>query len=139
MAIVVRDSRNRSPFWYACYTTADGRRLKKSTKESNQTKAKLLHLPITKDRTIKSCQELLKALAAWRLIRHFRHANKGLNKAIQAATEYTQTVPRKMGKRCDTLYEDPRDWFAAKKKVETFLKSKFGQPKGAGPKKNLGA
>ena len=42
MAIVVKDSRNRSPFWYACYTTADGRRLKKSTKETNQAKAKLV-------------------------------------------------------------------------------------------------
>jgi len=42
MAIVVRDSRNRSPFWYACYTTSDGRRLKKSTKETNQAKAKLV-------------------------------------------------------------------------------------------------
>ena len=42
MAVVVRDSRNRSPFWYACYTTADGRRLKKSTKETNQAKAKLV-------------------------------------------------------------------------------------------------
>ena len=42
MAIVVKDSRNRSPFWYACYTTSDGRRLKKSTKETNQAKAKLV-------------------------------------------------------------------------------------------------
>jgi hypothetical protein len=42
MAIVVRDSRNRSPFWYACYTTADGRRLKKSTKQTDQRKAKLV-------------------------------------------------------------------------------------------------
>jgi integrase len=42
MAIVVRDSCDRSPFWYACYTTADGRRLKKSTKETNQAKAKLI-------------------------------------------------------------------------------------------------
>src|SRR4029450_7112711 len=40
MAIVVKDSRNRSPFWYACYTTADGRRLKKSTKQTDQRKAK---------------------------------------------------------------------------------------------------
>jgi integrase len=39
MATVVRDSRNRSPFWYACYTTADGRRLKKSTKQTDQRKA----------------------------------------------------------------------------------------------------
>jgi integrase len=42
MAIVVRDSRNRSPFWYACYTTATGRRLKKSTKETSQSKAKII-------------------------------------------------------------------------------------------------
>ena len=42
MAVVVRYSRNRSPFWYTCYTTADGRRLKKSTKETNQAKAKLI-------------------------------------------------------------------------------------------------
>jgi len=42
MAVVVRDSRNRSPFWYACYTTADGRRLKKSTKETSHSKAKLI-------------------------------------------------------------------------------------------------
>ena len=42
MAIVVKDARNRSPYWYACYTTADGRRLKKSTKETDQRKAKLI-------------------------------------------------------------------------------------------------
>ena len=42
MAIVVKDSRNRSPFWYACYTTADGRRLKKSTKLKDERKAKLV-------------------------------------------------------------------------------------------------
>ena len=42
MAVVVRDSRNRSPFWYACFTTADGRRLKKSTKETNLAKAKII-------------------------------------------------------------------------------------------------
>jgi integrase len=42
MAIVVRDSQNRSPFWYACFTAADGRRLKKSTKETSHSKAKLI-------------------------------------------------------------------------------------------------
>ena len=42
MAIVVKDSRKRSPFWYACFTTADGRRLKKSTKETNLAKAKII-------------------------------------------------------------------------------------------------
>jgi integrase len=42
MADVVRDSRNRSPFWYACFTAADGRRLKKSTKQTSHSKAKLV-------------------------------------------------------------------------------------------------
>lgn len=39
MAYVVKDSRGRSPFWTACYNAADGRRLKKSTKEKNRRKA----------------------------------------------------------------------------------------------------
>jgi integrase len=38
MAYVVKDSRGRSPYWFACYT-ADGRRLKKSTKLTNKKKA----------------------------------------------------------------------------------------------------
>lgn len=36
---LVKDSRSRSPFWICCYTAADGRRLKKSTKQTDRTKA----------------------------------------------------------------------------------------------------
>ena len=36
---VVKDSRNRSPYWYACVTDASGRRLKKSTGETNKSRA----------------------------------------------------------------------------------------------------
>src|SRR5260370_10779764 len=36
---VVKDSRKRSPYWYACYTDATGRRLKKSTKQTAKSKA----------------------------------------------------------------------------------------------------
>jgi hypothetical protein len=36
---VVKDARKRSPFWYACYTDATGRRLKKSTGQTNKAKA----------------------------------------------------------------------------------------------------
>jgi hypothetical protein len=32
MASLTQDSRGRSPFWVCCYTSGDGRRLKKSTK-----------------------------------------------------------------------------------------------------------
>jgi integrase len=39
---LVKDARNRSQFWYCCYTTADGRRLKKSTKETDKRKAKIV-------------------------------------------------------------------------------------------------
>jgi|SRR5581483_1441970 len=36
MASVVKDSRDRSPYWIACYTDSTGRRLKKSTKLTNK-------------------------------------------------------------------------------------------------------
>jgi integrase len=39
MASVVRDPRGRSPFWYACYTDATGKRLKKSTRLTAKSKA----------------------------------------------------------------------------------------------------
>ena len=39
MATVVKDARDRSPYWIACYTVASGRRLKKSTKLTNKKKA----------------------------------------------------------------------------------------------------
>ena len=39
MASLVKDSRNRSPYWICCYTNEDGQRLKKSTKQTDRTKA----------------------------------------------------------------------------------------------------
>jgi integrase len=39
MPTVVKDSRKRSPFWYACYTDATGRRLKKFTGQRSKAKA----------------------------------------------------------------------------------------------------
>jgi hypothetical protein len=39
MASLVKDSRGRSPYWIGCYTTDDGRRHKKSTKETDKRKA----------------------------------------------------------------------------------------------------
>ncbi len=39
MASLVKDSENRSPYWYACYTDATGRRLKKSTGQKIKAKA----------------------------------------------------------------------------------------------------
>lgn len=39
MAVLTKDSRGRSPYWICCYQAADGRRLKKSTKQTDRTKA----------------------------------------------------------------------------------------------------
>ncbi len=49
MATLIKDSLKRSPFWYACYTTADGRQLKKSTKQRDRGKA--LEVAVTLERT----------------------------------------------------------------------------------------
>jgi integrase len=40
MSCILKDSRNRSPYWYASFTAADGRRLKKSTKTTDPEVAK---------------------------------------------------------------------------------------------------
>jgi integrase len=39
MPCLIRDSRNRSPFWYVSYTAPDGRRVKKSTGQTDKAKA----------------------------------------------------------------------------------------------------
>jgi integrase len=39
MPSLTKDSRGRSPFWFCCYTSADGQRLKKSTKQTDRSKA----------------------------------------------------------------------------------------------------
>lgn len=39
MPSLTKDSRGRSPFWICCYTSADGQRFKKSTKQTDRTKA----------------------------------------------------------------------------------------------------
>jgi integrase len=39
MPSLTKDSRGRSPYWICCYTSADGQRLKKSTKQKDRKKA----------------------------------------------------------------------------------------------------
>ncbi len=39
MPSLTKDSRGRSPYWICCYTSADGQRFKKSTKQEDRTKA----------------------------------------------------------------------------------------------------
>ena len=52
MATLVKDSRSRSPYWIACYTSADGRRLKKSTKETVRAKALEMALALERAETM---------------------------------------------------------------------------------------
>jgi integrase len=40
MSTILKDTRNRSPFWYASFTNSEGRRLKKSTKTTDKELAK---------------------------------------------------------------------------------------------------
>src|ERR1700745_1944697 len=40
MSSLIKDSKKRSPFWYCCYTAANGKRLKRSTKQTDREKAK---------------------------------------------------------------------------------------------------
>jgi integrase len=42
MGSLVKDARGRSKFWYYCYRDANGRRLKKSTKETDRRKARII-------------------------------------------------------------------------------------------------
>ena len=58
MSSILKDSRNRSPFWNASFTAADGRRLKKSTKTTDSEIAK---------RTAAEWESLSKAGRAGRL------------------------------------------------------------------------
>jgi integrase len=44
MASLTKDSRGRSPFYICCYTGPDGRRIKRSTKQTNKEKAQLVCL-----------------------------------------------------------------------------------------------
>lgn len=46
MPILVKDARGRSPYWICCYTSADGRRLKKSTKQRDKKKAEEVGLAL---------------------------------------------------------------------------------------------
>jgi hypothetical protein len=45
---------------------------------------------LSRNRTLKTFQEQLKALAAWRLLRHFRQFEKTTEAAIRRASDYTQ-------------------------------------------------
>ena len=42
MGTLVKDTRGRSQYWYYCYRDANGRRLKKSTKETDRRKARII-------------------------------------------------------------------------------------------------
>lgn len=63
MAALVKDSRRRSPFWICCYTAADGRRLKKTTKQTNRSKAQEICFALERAENLAAQGELTAARA----------------------------------------------------------------------------
>jgi hypothetical protein len=77
MAIVVKDSLNRSPFWYACFATADGRRPKKSIKENSHSKANSLPKCYSAPRTVRSfCKTKAEVASDKTALRHEQVRNE---------------------------------------------------------------
>src|SRR5438552_14465273 len=75
MSSILKDSRNRSPYWIASFTAADGRRLKKSTKTTDPEIAK---------RTAAEWESISKAGRAGRL--YERQVRKVLSDLYEVAT-----------------------------------------------------
>lgn len=111
MASLTKDSNARSPFWIACYTAADGRRLKKSTKQTDRKKALEVCLALeraedmarkgtlTETRTRELLSEVLERTTGETLpfftaegfLRHWA-SGKGVSKATNTFQNYTRTA-----------------------------------------------
>jgi hypothetical protein len=68
-----------------------------------------------RDRTSRTCQELLKALGAWRLLDHYRQAEPSQEKAIRKAIDYTQQVKGK------PIYSSRESWLRAVGQAKEYL------------------
>ena len=68
-----------------------------------------------KDRTSRTCRELLKALGALRLLGHYRQTEPSQEKAIWTATAYTETVSGK------PLYSSRESWLKAVKSANKYM------------------
>ncbi len=111
MSVLIKDSRGRSPFWICCFTSADGRRLKKSTKQRDRNKALEVALALeraesmarsgalTEDRARALIGEVLQrttgdTIAHFTTEAWFKHwlDNKCQSKAIRTAERYRHII-----------------------------------------------
>jgi integrase len=95
MATLVKDSRGRSPFWICCYTSADGKRLKKSTKQRDR----------------KSAMEFCSAL-------------ERAENAAKAGTFTEQTARKLLGEILERVTGEPMQNYKIKDWFEHWLKLK---------------
>ena len=113
MASLRKDAKARSPYWIACYTAADGRRLQKSTKQTNRAKAHEIALTLeraeklagqgtlTETRARALLAEVLERTTGDTLPFHTAEGflrnwlrGKEVSKAANTLRNYTQTVDR---------------------------------------------
>jgi integrase len=81
---LVKDAWGRSKFWYYAYTSADGRRLKKSTKETDRRKAKII------GEAFENAEDLVKAGSATE--EQIRRVMKDTIARVTGKTVYDPTV-----------------------------------------------
>jgi len=84
MGTLVKDAWGRSKFWYYAYTSADGRRLKKSTKETDRRKAKII------GEAFENAEDLVKAGSATE--EQIRRVMKDTIARVTGKTVYDPTV-----------------------------------------------
>ena len=100
MPSLTKDSRARSPFWICCYTSADGQRLKKSTKQTDRKKAMEVCLSIER---------------AERFAKNGTLTEQTAKKIIGEILERTTGQPLHNFKTVEWLEQ----WLAAKEQVRT--------------------
>ena len=100
MASLTKDSRKRSPFWICCYTSADGRQLKVSTKKTDRKRAWEFCLSI----------ERAEELGRDRLLTE-QHAKKILSEILERTTGTSI--------RSDTVEQWLTHWLDMKQRVRS--------------------
>jgi integrase len=100
MASLTKDSRKRSPFWICCYTSADGRQLKVTTKKTDRRKALEFCLSI----------ERAEELAKDRLLTE-QHAKKIIGEILERTTGASM--------RNDTAEQWFTHWLEIKERVRS--------------------
>jgi hypothetical protein len=87
MGTLVKGARGRSKFWYYCYRDTNGRRLKKSTKETDRRKARIICEGFEESEYLAASQKLTGHASADMNIIYTHHELETIRSAIK-------TLPR---------------------------------------------